>query len=46
MNLTKDEGEEEEEEEEEEEKEQSGQIESSYFGALSALSAGVVGMSR
>ena len=40
MNLTED------EEEEEEKEEQFGQIEASYFGALSALSAGVVGMSR
>ena len=50
MNLTEDEDEEEEEEEEEEEdeekEEQFGQIEASYFGALSALSAVVVGMSR
>ena len=55
MNLTGDEDEEEEEEEDEEEEEeeedeekeeQFGQIEASYFGALSALSAGVVGMSR
>ena len=42
---------EEEEEEDEEKEEQFGQIEASYFsdsvfGALSALSAGVVGMSR
>ena len=40
MNLTEDE-----DEEEDEEKEQFGQIEASYFGALSALSAVVVGMS-
>ena len=54
MNLTGDEDEEEEEEEVEEEEEeedeekeeQFGEIEASYFGALSALSAGVVGMSR
>ena len=50
MNLTEDEDEEEEveeeEEEEEEKEEQFGQIEASYFGALSALSAVVVGMSR
>ena len=48
MNLTEDEDEEEEEEEEEDEEkeEQFGQIEASYFGALSALSAVVVGMSR
>ena len=47
MNLTEDEDEDEEEEEEDEEKEeQFGQIEASYFGALSALSAVVVGMSR
>ena len=32
--------------EEEEDEEQFGQIEASYFGALSALSAVVVGMSR
>ena len=45
MNLTEDEDEDEEEEEEEEEKEeQFGQIEASYFGTLSALSAGVIGM--
>ena len=44
MNLTEDEDEEEEEEEEDEEKED--QIEASYFGALSALSAVVVGMNR
>ena len=49
MNLTEDEDEEEEEEEEEEDEEkeeQFGQIEASYFGALSALSAVIVGMSR
>ena len=48
MNLTEDEDEEEEEEEEEdgEKEEQFGQIEASYLGALSALSAVVVGMSR
>ena len=51
MNLTEDEDEDEEDEEEEEEEdeekeEQFGQIEASYFGALSALSAVVVGMSR
>ena len=56
MNLTEDEEEEEEEEEKkkkkrrkrrrEEKEEQFGQIEASYFGALSALSAVVVGMSR
>ena len=49
MNLTEDEDEDEEEEEEEEDEEkeeQFSQIEASYFGALSALSAGVVGMSR
>ena len=47
MNLTEDEDEEQEEEEEDEEKEeQFGQIEASYFGALSALSAVVVGMNR
>ena len=45
MNLTEDE-EEEEEEDEEEKEEQFGQIEASYFGALTALSAVVVGMSR
>ena len=46
MNPTEDEDEEEkEEEEEDEEKEQFGHIETLYFGALSALSAGVVGMS-
>ena len=39
MNLTED------EDEEEEEEEQFGQIEASYFSALSALSAVVVGMS-
>ena len=44
MNLTEDEDEE--EEEEDEEKEQFCQIEASCFGALSALSAVVVGMSR
>ena len=42
MNLTKDED----EDEEEEEKEEFSQTEASYFGVLSALSAGVVGMSR
>ena len=41
MNLTEDE-----DEEEEEKEEKFGQIEASYFGALSALSAVVVGMSR
>ena len=50
MNLTEDEDEEEEEEEEEDEdeekEEQFGQIEASCFGALSVLSAVVVGMSR
>ena len=47
MNLTEDEDEEEEEEEEDGEKEeQFGQIEASYLGALSVLSAVVVGMSR
>ena len=48
MNLTEDEDEEEEEEEEEDEEkeEQFGQIEASYFGALSALPAGVISMSR
>ena len=40
MNLTED------EEEAEEKEEQLCQIEDSYFGALSALSAGVVGMGR
>ena len=45
MNLTEDEDEEEEEEDGEKE-EQFGQIEASYFGALSALSAVIVGMSR
>ena len=43
MNLTEDEDE---EEEDEEKVEQFGQIEAAYFGALSALSAVVVGMSR
>ena len=43
MNLTEDE---EEEAEAEEKEEQFGQMEASYFGALSALSAVVVGMSR
>ena len=43
--LTEDEDEEEEEEDEEKD-EQFGQNEASYFGALSTLSAGVVGMSR
>ena len=43
MNLTGDEDEEEEEDEEKEE--QFDQIEASYFGALSAFSAVVVGMS-
>ena len=43
MNLTKVEDEEEEDEEKEE---QFGQIEASYFGALSTLSAGAVRMSR
>ena len=43
MNLTEDEDEEEEDKEKEE---QFSQIEASYFGVLSALSAGVVGMSR
>ena len=38
MNLTED--------EDEEKEEQFGQIEASYFGALSALSDGVVGMGR
>ena len=42
MNLTEDEDKEEEDEEKEE---QFGQIEALYFGALSALSAVVVGMS-
>ena len=50
MNLTEDEDEKEEEEEDQEEdeekEEQFGQIEASYFGALSALSAVIVGMSR
>ena len=45
MNLTEDEDEKEEEEDEEKE-EQFGQIEASYFGALSALSAVVVCMNR
>ena len=39
MNLTEDE-----DEEEEEKEEQFGQIEASYYGALSTLSDGVVGM--
>ena len=42
MNLTEDE----EEAEAEEKEEQFGQMEASYFGALSALTAVVVGMSR
>ena len=46
MNLTEDEDEEEEEEEDEEKEKQFGQIEALYFGAFSALSAVVVGMSR
>ena len=46
MNLTEDEDEEEEEEEDGEKEEQFGQIEASYFGALSALSAVIVGMRR
>ena len=46
MNLTEDENEEEGEEESEEKEEQFGQIEASYFGALSMLSDGVVGMGR
>ena len=45
MNLTE-EVEEEEEEEEEDGEKQFGHIEASYFGALSALSAVVIGKSR